>query len=241
MDAKPAIVAAIAQRVFRSEISLELAADELEQEAFAWASGLYFTILRQWADKGISPERFDALAHDWVEKITEHAVEYFSVHCEPETRSPQTAVLIGDYAAVVDTEKAPHVDSASRVRIRLKQLHDYPQQYARDNLFRYQVLYGVALAGHKVSVSPDVLEEPIRPQSVALASGERREMLRAYKEECRRNGVKVTDDMIAKAARPTWNDRTPIQRWVRNYRTSAGDDVAIRKVLQKKPHLPKHP
>jgi hypothetical protein len=51
-------------------------------------------------------------------------------------------------------------------------------------------------------------------------------------------GVKITDQMIAKAARPSWSERTPVQRWARNdTRSGPGDDKAIRRVLQTEPHL----
>lgn len=69
---------------------------------------------------------------------------------------------------------------------------------------------------------------------------ERTSLLRAYKTDGMKRGVRITDKMIAKAARPTWNDRTPIQRWRRNDRRSTpGDDAAIRRVLKEQPHLKK--
>ncbi|MBI4464859.1 MAG: hypothetical protein HY647_09170, partial [Acidobacteria bacterium] len=45
---------------------------------------------------------------------------------------------------------------------------------------------------------------------------ERETLLKVYKDEGMRRGKRITDKMIAKAARPTWNDRTPVQRWKRN-------------------------
>ena len=67
---------------------------------------------------------------------------------------------------------------------------------------------------------------------------ERASLLTAYKTEAANRGIRVTDKMIAEAANPgRWNDRTPIQRWKRNYKCPHGDDVKIRAVLKKKPHL----
>lgn len=69
-------------------------------------------------------------------------------------------------------------------------------------------------------------------------ASERAALLHAYKGECAAHGIRVTDQMIAAAARPTWHDRTPVQRWKRNdRRCTPGDDSAIRTVLRKKPHL----
>ncbi len=67
---------------------------------------------------------------------------------------------------------------------------------------------------------------------------ERTALLNAYIEEGKRGGRKITDRMIAEAARPTWHERTPVQRWKRNDpRTTEAADTAIRRVLADRPHL----
>jgi hypothetical protein len=72
----------------------------------------------------------------------------------------------------------------------------------------------------------------------ARVAAERKALLQAYVSECAEHRIRVTDRMIAEAARPTWHDRTPVQRWKRNdRRCTPGDDSAIRAVLKKKPHL----
>ena len=69
-------------------------------------------------------------------------------------------------------------------------------------------------------------------------AAERAELLRAYKEEGKKRGIQITDEMIAITANPgRWNERTPVQRWKRNYRCTPGDDARIRAVLKDKPHL----
>ena len=67
---------------------------------------------------------------------------------------------------------------------------------------------------------------------------ERAAMLQNYKAEGRKKGIRITDNMIAEAASPSWHERTPVQRWKRNDpRSTAADDAMIRRVLATKPHL----
>ena len=69
-------------------------------------------------------------------------------------------------------------------------------------------------------------------------AAERAALLNAYKSEGAKRDIRITDKMIAEAASSNWLDRTPLQRWKRNDpRSGFGDDAAIRRVLQKKPHL----
>jgi hypothetical protein len=81
------------------------------------------------------------------------------------------------------------------------------------------------------------------PQSPSIRqaddiAAERKELLQAYKSEGARVGIRITDKMIAEAASGTWHERTPVQRWKRNSpRSTPADDVRIRAVLKKKPHL----
>jgi hypothetical protein len=75
-------------------------------------------------------------------------------------------------------------------------------------------------------------------KSADAVKAEREQLLSAYRDEARRRGIRITDKMVAEAARPTWHDRTPVQRWKRNDpRSNSGDDVAIRRVLRQRPHL----
>jgi hypothetical protein len=70
-------------------------------------------------------------------------------------------------------------------------------------------------------------------------ASERQSALLKYKNECKSHGVRVTDLMIARAASPTWNDRTPITRWKScDKRSTAAEDAKIRAVFKRKPHLP---
>jgi len=81
---------------------------------------------------------------------------------------------------------------------------------------------------------------PTPPASEESIATERKRLLAEYKNECRRAGVKVTDDMIAQAASPTWSERTQVTWWKRNDPSSKpAADHAIRRVLRNKPHLPK--
>ena len=70
-------------------------------------------------------------------------------------------------------------------------------------------------------------------------AAERTALLHAYKEAGKKQGVRITDKMIAQAASPGhWTERTPVQRWKRNDdRCTPGYDVSIRAVLRNKPHL----
>jgi hypothetical protein len=98
---------------------------------------------------------------------------------------------------------------------------------------------------------PSTAGEPERNKTGAESTGascdfgdpvalERKTALRAYKEECRRANVKVTDKMVAMAAQVNWHDRTEIQRWKSNNpRSKPLHNRKIRKVLADKPHLPR--
>ncbi len=72
----------------------------------------------------------------------------------------------------------------------------------------------------------------------SLAVGDRKMLLIAYKQEAKSHGIKINDEMIAKAANPGWNDRTPVKRWkADDPRCTDADDAKIRRVLREKPHL----
>ena len=71
-----------------------------------------------------------------------------------------------------------------------------------------------------------------------LVAVKHKALLQAYKAEGLARGIRITDEMVAKAASPTWHDRTPVQRWKSNdARCTPGDDRKIRAVLRDKPHL----
>ena len=60
--------------------------------------------------------------------------------------------------------------------------------------------------------------------------------LAAFRESCRRKGVKLTDKMLAKAAKETWNDRTMVTWWKRNDpKCTPPHDRLIQSVLKKDP------
>ena len=60
-----------------------------------------------------------------------------------------------------------------------------------------------------------------------------------YKRELKAaRGIKVTDAMIAQAANPKWNDRTPVTRFKSGKgQQTDGDRSRIEKVLRERPHL----
>jgi len=100
-----------------------------------------------------------------------------------------------------------------------------------------------AAAAGDVEASGESMSQPrdSLPDSVVASAAERRAALEAYKRECREAGVKVTNLMIAKAADPNWNDRTPVEKWVKakdpRYNTPPVDRK-IRAVFRTKPHIP---
>jgi len=99
------------------------------------------------------------------------------------------------------------------------------------------------LAKDKPCAAPITMEidkpAPTQPTTVAA---ERTELLNAYKRQGAELGIKITDKMIAKAASPTWNERTQIGWWKRDdsrySRCTHAADIKIRAVLKNKPHLP---
>jgi hypothetical protein len=87
----------------------------------------------------------------------------------------------------------------------------------------------------RIGAGPTPHETRDAPDPVAA---ERKALLQAYKDECRKGNIRVTDEMIAEAASRSWHERTPVQRWKRNDRRSTpADDAQIRAVLKNKPHL----
>jgi hypothetical protein len=83
-------------------------------------------------------------------------------------------------------------------------------------------------------------------QGIGGRKTERRKLRDDYVGECKRAGVRVTDEMIATAANPPkdkskgWNTRDPIQKWLQcDPKYEGRPDRMIRAVFEKKPHLPK--
>jgi len=78
--------------------------------------------------------------------------------------------------------------------------------------------------------------------TTADVKSERRALHQAYKAECSKQGVRVTDAMIAEAASSNWHGRTAIQKWLADDPRYAGEpDRLIRSVLARKPHIPSKP
>jgi hypothetical protein len=128
---------------------------------------------------------------------------------------------------VQDAEAAPQLPSRfeSLVADLVPILVDEPS--ARQAVMELRELCAIAVKTAHTDASP----EP----SVAA---ERTGLIEAYKRECTEQGIRVTNTKIAKAARRSWNERTPVQRWLRNdSRCGKGDDAAIRRVLKEKSHL----
>ncbi len=98
-----------------------------------------------------------------------------------------------------------------------------------------------AMMRARESEARELINAPQHAKTAAmpdLVAAERTTMLQAYKNEGMEHGIRITDLMIAKAASPTWHERTPVQRWKGNDpRCTAGDDAKIRSVLKRKPHL----
>ncbi len=86
--------------------------------------------------------------------------------------------------------------------------------------------------------APNAQEPSVIPPEENGTAIDRKLLLEAYKNECKLAGIRVTDEMIARAANPRWNERTPVKRW-KSYIPSctAADDAMIRRVLKEKPHL----
>ena len=82
-----------------------------------------------------------------------------------------------------------------------------------------------------------VPENPASLDKNESVVAERAALIHAYKRECEERGIKVTNEMIAKAASPKWNERTPMTQWKRNDPAcSQSDDRKIRAVLTGRPH-----
>lgn len=65
---------------------------------------------------------------------------------------------------------------------------------------------------------------------------ERKSALNRFKRRGMENGIKVTDEMVARAAKESWNTRTMVTWWKRNDRKSQpAHDRLIRAVLSKDP------
>ena len=87
---------------------------------------------------------------------------------------------------------------------------------------RSPVANDVEIAGDDLEIDPVVAE--------------RAASLMAFKDLGRRMGVRVTDKMLAKAVKETWNDRTMVTWWKRHDpRCTPPHDRLIRAVLDKDP------
>jgi hypothetical protein len=65
---------------------------------------------------------------------------------------------------------------------------------------------------------------------------ERQQLMKDFKAKAREQGIKVNDKMVAKKAKPEWNDRTMVTWWKRNDKgCKLFHDRLIRAVLQKDP------
>lgn len=115
-----------------------------------------------------------------------------------------------------------------------------PEHAARKRLEPSEVaIEHVIRAAGKKRQSPETPKTEPDEESITIPAA-RAARITAYKEECRRAGVKVTDAMIAKAANARWGDRTQVTWWKRNdKRSTAAANRLISAVLTKKPHLSK--
>ena len=101
------------------------------------------------------------------------------------------------------------------------------------------------------SIEVDITIKPQSPQAAATTAersaptvnreamkAERKALRDAYRAECRRAGIKLTDAMISEKACEKWTTRDPVQKWIAcDPRYEGGPDRLIRRVLTQKPHL----
>jgi hypothetical protein len=83
----------------------------------------------------------------------------------------------------------------------------------------------------------DLSENDAREGQPDAVAAERAAILAAFKTKARNQGIKVTDEMVAKATNPgKWNDRTMVTRWKRNDpKCRPIHDRMIRAVLSRDP------
>jgi hypothetical protein len=108
------------------------------------------------------------------------------------------------------------------------------------NILEYRALEAERIAREEESLlaAPTIPQEDAKSATTDSIATERNVLLMNYKREGKKSGIRITDLMVARAASPKWNERTPVQRWKRNDpRCTAGDDAKIRSVLKRKPHL----
>ena len=88
---------------------------------------------------------------------------------------------------------------------------------------------------HSPAPAPPVETENVKHADVIVA--ERRKLLSEYKDKGRAVGIRITDEMVAKAAKPgNWNDRTMVSWWKRNDpRCMLLHDKKLRAVLARDP------
>jgi hypothetical protein len=81
-----------------------------------------------------------------------------------------------------------------------------------------------------------------RSPTAAEIREQRRVLRDNYKSECKTNGVRVTDAMIAEAANANWHGRTTTQKWLAcDPRYDGEPDRLIRSVFTRKHHIPAKP
>jgi hypothetical protein len=80
------------------------------------------------------------------------------------------------------------------------------------------------------------LSTEAQKQNDDAIKNERNAALKTLKDRARAKGIRVTDAMVAKAAKNTWNDRTMVTWWKRNDpQCKPSHDKLIRAVLGKDP------
>lgn len=108
-----------------------------------------------------------------------------------------------------------------------------PEQTAKDNPGRVDD-----------SVLNPPMENPVQHSPAICRAdelAERKELRDGYKAQCKAAGVKITNEMISRAANTNWHNRTPVEKWLQGDPRYDGEpDRLIREVIRKKPHLPKH-
>lgn len=117
------------------------------------------------------------------------------------------------------------------------------------NIARLDQLHGVdrisrqkaipeAKPGQIVQVEPDAGYNHGQAGGSNAVTAERQARMTEFKSRARALGIKVTDEMVANAANPKWNDRSMVTWWKRNDpRCKRPHDKLIRSVLAKDPSL----
>jgi hypothetical protein len=107
-----------------------------------------------------------------------------------------------------------------------------------EGLVRSQLQQAISLLqqAEKIAVGPLEAKQLGHDQGADPVAEERQSLLKAFKATGKKQGIPITDKMVAKAAKSEWNDRTMVTWWKRNDpKCRPLQDRLIRTVLRKNP------